>query len=135
MELYFDEKIKNALSGSTSEHFTSNVMHKVFLEMQFAKEDRETEKMTFKFIGAIAVSLVGFFITIGYLLTSGSESGATESATSFAEDFSITINRYLYEIQNLTGFTFDIQTILFVLSFLLIALLYSASDRFIFKKR
>ena len=135
MELYFDEKIKNALNDSTSEHFTSNVMHKVFLEMQFAKEDKKTEKMTFKFIGAISVIMVGFFIIIGYILTSGSDSPAIDSGTSFAEDFTITVNKYLYEFQSLTGFTFDMQTIFFILSLLLVALLYSASDRFIFKKR
>ncbi len=131
MDLYFEEKIKRSLSDKTSEHFTSNVMHKFSQQMQFAKEDKQTQKLSVKVVGAIALLMLGMFTMLGYFLASDGES----SATTFSEDFTITINRYIYEIQNAIGIQVDFQTMIFGLSFLLIIAAYSVSDRFIFKRR
>lgn len=131
MELYFEEKIKRSLGDKTSEHFTSNVMHRISQEMQFAQEDKQTEKLSKKVMGSILLLMAGMVVALGYFLASDGES----PVSTFSEDFSITINRYIYEIQNAIGINLDLQTMIFGLFFLLIIAAYSISDRFIFKRR
>lgn len=133
MDLYFEEKIKNSLKNTTSEYFSNNLMHKVSREIQFAQEDKKTEKMTFKLIGSIALVLLGFLFTFGYFFAGSVESTGTES--TLLEDITFTINKYLYEIQSVIGFRLDAKTLLFGLTLFIVIALYSASDKFIFRKR
>jgi hypothetical protein len=131
MELYFEEKIKRSLSNKASEHFTSNVMHKISQEMQFAQEDKQTEKISKKIIGALSLVTLGMIVLLGYLLASDSSS----TASNFSEDLIITFNRYIYEIQNAIGIQMDWQTVVFAIFFMLIVAVYSISDKFIFRRR
>src|SRR5690606_3949077 len=85
MDLYFEEKIKRSLSDKTSEHFTSNVMHKFSQQMQFAKEDKQTQKLSVKVVGAIALLMLGMFTMLGYFLASDGESSATRSEEHTSE--------------------------------------------------
>ncbi|MCB0722410.1 MAG: hypothetical protein KDC73_04520 [Ignavibacteriae bacterium] len=133
MDLYFDEKLKNALKGRPSEYFSNNLMHKVSQEIQFAQEDKKTEKVTFKLMGSIALVMIGLTIAFGFFFARSTPD--TTAETSMIEDFTITINKILYDIQSAIGVTFDVQTILFVLTLLLIIAVFTASDKFIFKKR
>lgn len=133
MDLYFEEKIKNSLKGSTSEYFSNNLMHKVSREIQFAQEDKKTEKMTWKLMGSIAVVLLGFVFTFGYFFAASSTTSGAE--TSMLEDITFTINKYFYDIQSALGFQLNIETMLFGVTLFIIVALYSLSDRFIFRKR
>ena len=133
MDLYFEEKIKNSLKNTTSEYFSNNLMHKVSREIQFAQEDKKTEKMTLKLMGSIALVLLGFVFTFGYFFASSMETTGAE--TSILEDITFTINKYFYEIQSVLGFQLDAKTLLFGITLFIIIALYSASDRFIFRKR
>lgn len=134
MDLYFEEKIKRSLKSSPSEYFSNNLMHKVSQEIQFAQEDKKTEKMTFKLIGSLALVLLGLAFTFGFFYAKSSAT-TTGTETSFIEDITMTINKYLYDIQTALGFNFDVQTAIFALTLLVIVGIYSASDRFIFRKR
>lgn len=133
MDLYFEEKIKKSLKNTTSEYFSNNLMHKVSQEIQFAQEDKKTEKFTLKFIGSMALVLLGIAFTFGYFIARNTNTSGTES--TFMEDISITINKYLYDIQSAIGVQLDAQTLLFALTLFVIIGLYSVSDRFIFRKR
>lgn len=133
MDLYFEEKIKRSLKNTTSEYFSNNLMHKVSQEIQFAQEDKKTEKFTLKLIGSIALVLFGFAVTFGYFFANSVSTTGAES--TFLEDVTFTINKYLYDIQSVIGFQLDAKTLLFGLTLFIVIALYSASDRFIFRKR
>jgi hypothetical protein len=133
MDLYFEEKIKRSLKNTTSEYFSNNLMHKVTQEIQFAQEDKKTEKFTLKLIGSIALVLFGFAVTFGYFFASSVDTTGAQS--TFLEDITFTINKYLYDIQSVLGFQLDAKTLLFGLTLFIVIALYSASDRFIFRKR
>ncbi len=133
MDLYFEEKIKRSLKNTTSEYFSNNLMHKVSQEIQFAQEDKKTEKFTLKLIGSIALVLFAFAVTFGYIFASSVNTTGAES--TFLEDITFTINKYLYDIQSVIGFQLDAKTLLFGLTLFIVIALYSASDRFIFRKR
>ena len=133
MDLYFDEKLKNALKDTPSEYFSNNLMHKVSQEIQFAQEDKKTEKVTFKLMGSIALVMIGLTLVFGFFFAKSVPDTGAE--TSMIEDFTIAINKILYDIQSAIGVTFDVQTVLFALTLLLIVGVFTASDRFIFRKR
>lgn len=136
MENKLDNIVENSLRESLLKKphgdFAKNLMLKISLEEEFAKEDVKTEKFAKKIIlsitGAFA-AIVGFILYVVYSNPSTDENSGViaERTTSFFEAYSIK----LFNIVGLTG----TSSVILALSIVIIATLFLTADKFILKKK
>ena len=125
-----ENSLRDSLLKKPHTDFTKNLMLKISLEEEFAKEDKKTESFAFKII----MSIVAFFVAaagvtsyILYNTPSGDESQFSERTTSLLESYSIKLIGFLG--LNSTG------SLLLILSVIVGITLFLTADKFILKKK
>ena len=136
MENKIDNIVENSLRESLLKKphgdFAKNLMLKISLEDEFARQDVKTErfakKIIFSITGAFA-AVVAFILYVVYSNPSPDENSGviTERTTSFFETYSI-------KVLNIFGLTGS-GSIALILSVIVIASLFLTIDKFILKKK
>ena len=134
MDVFFDEKIKNSLESRTSEHFTSNVMHKISLETQFAEEDKKTFNIAKYMAAAIILFIAGIGIWAG-VLVSQQPSGERVMGESFFENLTFNVEIYSYKLLSIFGLSDSPEYLFLVIIIALFSFLLYKTDKIIFRKR
>ena len=135
MENKLDNIVENSLRESMLKKphndFAKNLMLKISLEEEFAKQDKKTEKFAVKIILSISAFFIGTIAMIAYFLyqnpdyAAGSES-LTEKTNSWVEVYSFK----LFNIFGLNG----TSSVILALSIVIIATLFLTADKLILKK-
>lgn len=135
IESILDQRIKNSLNTETSEMFPDEVMKRIFLNMEFEKED----KKTFKFAGIISALVVAvmfiFAASISTLIgvSSGEDTAAeTDSFVQNIYNFLSNASSHLFSMIGIQG-TSDSLLYIALISFVI--LIFFFADRIILGKR
>lgn len=136
MENKLDNIIENSLRESLLKKphtdFAKNLMLKISLEEEFAKQDKKTEKFAKKIIFSITgafAAIVAFILYVVY-----SNPSTDENSGVIAERTSSFFEVYSFKVLNIFGLT-GTSSIILALSIVIIATLFLTADKFILKKK
>jgi len=136
MENKLDNIVENSLRESLLKKphsdFAKNLMLKISLEEEFAKQDKKTEKFALKIILSISAFVIGTITMIAYYLFKNPE--YTQSADSLTEKTNSWLEVYSFKLFNIFGLT-GTSSVILALSIVIIATLFLTADRFILKKK
>ncbi len=136
MENKLDNIVENSLRESLLKKphsdFAKNLMLKISLEEEFAKQDKKTEKFAMKIILSISAFFIGTIAMIAYYLFKNPD--YTENADSLTEKTNSWLEVYSFKLFNIFGLT-GTSSVILALSIVIIATLFLTADRFILKKK
>ena len=136
MENKLDNIVENSLRESLLKKphsdFAKNLMLKISLEEEFAKQDKRTEKFAVKIILSISAFFIGTIAMIAYYLFKNPD--YTENADSLTEKTNSWLEVYSFKLFNIFGLT-GTSSVILALSIVIIATLFLTADRFILKKK
>lgn len=136
MENKLDNIVENSLRESLLKKphsdFAKNLMLKISLEEEFAKQDKKTEKFALKIILSISAFFIGTIAMIAYYLFKNPD--YTENADSLTEKTNSWLEVYSFKLFNIFGLT-GTSSVILALSIVIIATLFLTADRFILKKK
>jgi hypothetical protein len=126
-----DRRIKDSLDSETSEMFSEEVMKRIYLNLEFQKED----KKTFRFAGIISVSVIAAMFVIAVFISTiaGFSSGdeKTSESGTFIQNiynfFSDTFLR-LFAAIGLQGTT---DSLLYIILISFVILIFFFADKLI----
>ncbi|MBS1518299.1 MAG: hypothetical protein JSS91_09465 [Bacteroidetes bacterium] len=134
IDSYLDDKISQTLKSNTSEDFMYEMMKRVAIEDEFAKEDRKTDKMAKFIIGGLLVIMAVLSLSLPLIFGSADKdnspgfiSVAVEKITGAIEYFSI------LAAENL-GIAFNMKTFLVILISAVCIFIFSKADKMVLKK-
>ncbi len=135
IESLLDQRIKNSLNTETTEMFPDEVMKRIFLNLEFEKED----KKTFKFAGIISVSVIAvmFIIaaTISTLIGFGNSDDAVTETDSFIQNIYNFLSNISSHLFSIIGFQGTADSFLYVILISFVVLIFFFADRIILGKR
>jgi len=135
MENKLDNIVENSLRESLLKKphsdFAKNLMLKISLEEEFAKEDKKTEKFALKIILSISAFFVGTIAMIAYYLFKNPE--YTANADSLTEKTNSWLEVYSFKLFNIFGLN-GTSSVILALSIVVIATLFLTADRLILRK-
>lgn len=136
MENKLDNIVENSLRDSLLKKphgdFAKNLMLKISLEEEFAREDVKTEKFAKKIILSITAAFVAVVAFVIYVLYTNPSTD--ENSGEFAERTSSFFEAYSVKFFNVLGLN-STGSIILVLSVALIATLFLTVDKLILKKK
>jgi hypothetical protein len=136
MENKLDNIIENSLRDSLLKKphsdFAKNLMLKISLEEEFAKQDRKTEKFALKIILSISVFVMGTIAMIAYFIYKNPE--YTDNSDSLTEKTNSWLEAYSFKLFNIFGLN-GTSSVILALSIVIIATLFLTADKFILKKK
>lgn len=136
MENKLDNIVENSLRESLLKKphsdFAKNLMLKISLEEEFAKQDKKTEKFAMKIILSISAFFIGTIAMIAYYLFKNPD--YTENADSLTEKTNSWLEVYSFKLFNIFGLN-GTSSVILALSIVIIATLFLTADRFILKKK
>lgn len=135
IDSYLDNGIRQSLLNDTSSDFTFELMKRVELEKEFAKEDVKTSRMAKYIIGGFVSLLIAFVVMFAFVLNTNPESKDAGFFNGVVDKFSGIIESISVMITGTLGLVFDSQTSIIILLAMVFVFLFSFADRVIFKKR
>jgi len=134
IDSYLDENIRLSLKSSASSDFTFELMKRVELEKEFAKDDVKTEKLVKYIIGSF-ISLMAIFAVIFGLVLKTNEDGIEVSYfNSLIDKFSTFVEYVSLMATETLGFAFDFETGIVILLVMACVFLFSFAEKIIFRK-
>ncbi|MBS1493518.1 MAG: hypothetical protein JST55_08405 [Bacteroidetes bacterium] len=127
-----ENSMREALLKKPHGDFAKNLMLKISLEEEFAKQDVKTEKFAKKIIFGIAGAFAAVVAFVMYVIYTSPASD--ENSGEFAERTSSFFELYSIKVLNIFGLNGS-SSIILVLSVALIATLFLTVDRLILKKK
>lgn len=134
IDSYLDNSIRQSLLNDTSSDFTFELMKRVELEKEFAKEDGKTSRMAKYIIGGFVSLLIAFVVMFVFVLNTNQESKDAGFFNGVVDRFSGIIESISVMITETFGLVFDSQTSIIILLAMVFVFLFSFADRIIFKK-
>ncbi len=134
IDSYLDQNIRQSLHDDTSSEFTPEMMKRVELEKEFAKEDVKTSRMAKYIIGGFVSLLVVFIVMFAFVLNANQDSKDAGIFNRIVDRFSTIIESVSVLTTETLGFAFDFQTSIIILLVMLFLFLFSFADKAIFKK-
>jgi hypothetical protein len=127
-----ENSLKDSLLKKPHSDFAKNLMLKISLEEEFAKQDVKTEKFAKKIVFSISGAFIAIVAFIAYLVYSNPSEDErtvqlTEKTSSFFEVYSI-------KVLNLLGLNGGGSMVL-ILSVIIVATLFFTVDRLILRKK
>lgn len=134
IEDFLNNKIRNSLHSETSDMFSEEVMKRIQLSLEFAKED----KKTLKFAGLISAAVVAVMFVLSYFIGLAilKSSGENES-----EGISILRNVFNYlsdfasKILSVIGLSGTGDSLLYLIIITFIILIFIAADKVFLGRR
>lgn len=134
IDSYIDDKLKLGLWSHTSDDFTYELMKRIEIEKEFAKEDVKTNRAVKYIIGGFVSLLTIFVVLLTILVNTNEDSRDIGLFSSFVEKFSNGIESLSVITTETLGIAFDYQTgVIFLLVMACVFLFYFA-DKIIFRK-
>lgn len=135
MENKLDNIVENSLKESLLKKphndFAKNLMLKISLEEEFAKQDKKTEKFALKIILSISAFVMGTLAMVAYFIYKNPD--YTETSESLTEKTNSWLEVYSFKLFNIFGLN-GTSSVILALSIVLIATLFLTADRLILKK-
>jgi hypothetical protein len=134
IEDFLNKRIQDSLHTGTSDEFSDEVMKRIKLSLEFAKED----KKTFKFAGMISIaviavmSILSYFIGSSIVISSGDEES---SGFGFLRNTYTYLSDFAAEILSAVGISGTGDSLLYLIIITFIVLLFIAADKLILGKR
>lgn len=130
----FDDKIKHSLYNYTSADFSSELLKRVQLQKEFAKEDVKTDRLVKFVLMGLVTFLTVFAVSLSFILYANDDRTNVSYADSTVDKFTNFIQYISTIITETLGFTFNFQTGLIILLVMICVFLFSFADKVIFKK-
>lgn len=134
LDSYLDEKLRSALSTHASQDFTFELMKRVDLEKEFAKEDIKTSRIARFSIGSLIAVLCGLVVMFTVSLNSNPQSKDVSFFNGLIDRFSYMIESTSIVITETFGFAINFQTGIIILVVMAFIFLFSFADKAIFKR-
>lgn len=134
IDSYLDSSIRQTLRNDVSSDFTFELIKRVELEKEFAKEDVKTSRMAKYIIGGFVTLLIAFVVMFAFVLNTNQESKDAGFFNSVVDRFSGIVESMSVMITGTFGLVFDSQTSIIILLAMVFVFLFSFADRVIFKK-
>lgn len=131
---FLDDKIKYSLSEGTSSGFTNELMKRVAIEKEFAKEDVKTYRLAKIIIGTFVSLLLAFSVVLSIVVNTGETEKETGFFESIVDKFSSIIESISVATLETLGIGFDLQTGMIILLVMFCVFIFSFADKIIFKK-
>lgn len=135
IDSYLDNKIRQVLSDDVSQNFTYELMKRIDLENEFAKEDDRTQRIAKYIIGGLISFLAAFVAMFTFILNSNEDSRDAGLFKSLVDKFSDIIESVSIMTAENLGFAFNFQTGIIILLIMVCVFIFSFADRNIIKKR
>ncbi len=138
LDAYLEANMKSYIQAETSPDFTLELMKKVQLEKEFAREDVKTSRIAKFVIGGFISILASFVILFSFLFNSNKDQKdisflSSTFLSSTIDKFSKTIQDIsIFSAENL-GFAFTYQAGMIILLVMVCIFLFSFADKFMFK--
>lgn len=140
MEHDINNKLDSLLEGSLRDSllkkphndFAKNLMLKISLEEEFAKQDMKTEKFARKIILSISAVFIALAAFVTYAIYTSPST--TENPSELAEKTSSFFEVFSFKILNLLGLNTSGSFVL-ILSVIIVATLFLTVDKLILKKK
>jgi len=130
-----DRRITNSLNAETSEMFSEEVMKRIFLNLEFEKQD----KKTFKFAGIISVSVITSMFIVAALISTLIGFGAGDETSAESESFIQNIYNLLSDVSSriyaAVGLQGTTDSFLYLILISFIILIFFFADKIILGKR
>ena len=134
IESYLDDKLSQTLQSQTSSDFTYELIKRVKIENEFAKEDVKTSRIAKYVVGGFIFLLTAFVVMFTILVNTNEDSKDVGLFNSIVEKFSDSIESLSVIVADTLGIAFTFQTgIIFLLVMVCVFLFYFA-DKIIFRK-
>ena len=128
-----DGKLKSGLFSFTSDAFSDEVMKRVNLSIEFAREDVKTYKLAKLVTAGISAFIFLFVSVILYYLSKNPGENNVEGYFSLNSVYEY-ISRISVKILGILGFTGSLESFLFLILLGVIIILFVISDRRLLKK-
>ncbi|MBK8983810.1 MAG: hypothetical protein IPM38_16200 [Ignavibacteria bacterium] len=134
IDSYLDDNISQSLKSETSDDFSFEMMKRVEIEKEFAKQDRKTDNVAKFVIGGLLAAMIILSVGIPLLFgvsdtdqSPGYFSMMTDNLTGAIEYFSILTTENL-------GIAFNLKTLSVIIISSVFIFLFSKADKLLLKK-
>ncbi len=134
LDSFLDSELGGSLQAYTTAGFSFELMKRVELEKEFAKEDVKTFKIARFVIGGFVFLLSALIVLFTVVLSSNENNQDVSFFNSIVDKFSVMIESASVLITETLGFAFDYQTGLIILLVMVFVFIFSFADRAFFKK-
>ncbi len=134
LDSFLDSELYISLHSNTSSDFTFELMKRVDLEKEFAKQDMKTSRIARYVIGSVIFLLSAFIIIFASLVSTSGKREDVSFFTNIIDRFTDTVESVSIIIAENLGFAFNYETGLIVLLLMVFVFVFSFADRIIFKK-
>ncbi|MBL8006717.1 MAG: hypothetical protein JNJ56_04250 [Ignavibacteria bacterium] len=134
IEAYLDGKIRNSLRANTSPDFIPELLKRIELEKEFAKEDQKTARIVRIASGGFIVLLSILTVVFAMLIKAKSDGKETDYLSAAVNKFSDYIEYISILASENTGFTFSLQTGIIIFLIMVFVFAFSYADKILYKK-
>lgn len=134
IDSYLDEKLTQSLRSNTSDDFTYELLKRVQIEKEFAREDVKTYRMAKYIIGGFTVLLTAFVVIFTILININEDSKDANLFNSFVDRFSGFIESISLAIADTFGIALNFETGTTLLILTVCVFLFYFADKIIFRK-
>ena len=134
IDSYLEENIRISLKASASPNFSLELMKRVELEKEFAKEDVKTERIVRYIIGSLTSLMVVFAIIIGFVMKTNEDGKEISYFNSLINTFSTFVENVSLTAAETFGFAFNFETGIVILLIMVCVFLFSFAEKIIFRK-
>ncbi len=128
-----DDKIKHSLFTKPSDDFIKKLERKIELSREFAKEEVKERKIVKYIIGVFLILFVSFATTLTYYYSQRFEDKIFNFG-GLINNFTLQINSLSLKFFEFFGLSISGNSFVYVIVIMLLALLYTLGDRFLFNK-
>jgi hypothetical protein len=133
IDSFLDDKIKHSLFTKPSDDFIKKLERELELSREFAREDVKERKMMKYIIGVFLILFVSFATTLAYYYSQQFEDKISDFG-GLINNFTLQINSLSLKFFEFLGLSVSGNSFVYVIVIMLLALLYTLGDRFLFRK-
>lgn len=134
IDSYLDDKFNEYLFQNVSQDFSYELMKRVEIEKEFAKEDVKTYRLVKVIISLFLFLMSSFALIFTSVMNTNEESKDVGFLSGIINKFSDIIQTVsIFTTENL-GFTFEVRTGIIVLLIMFCVFLFSIADKIVFNK-
>ncbi len=133
IDSFINDQIGNSLNAVPSQMFEEELLKRISIENEFRKQDVKTDKIAKSFVVSGIIAFLVIVVLAGLILNkSGAESDST--MVNALDRFTSVIETVSFQLTSIMGFSIGSQSASILLVLLVSIFLYTAADRFVFRK-
>ena len=133
IDSFLDDKIKHSLFSKPSDDFIIKLERELELSKEFAREDIKERKMIKYVISVFSILFVSFATTLAYYYSQRFEDKIF-NLEGLVNTFTLQINSLSLKFFEFLGLSVSGNSFVYVIVIMLLALLYTLGDKFLFRK-